>query len=80
MEIAKSKMIKPTKDGWLVKSQSSDNCYKVAEEFVCNCPDPETREVFTVLSQAEQRGKHLCGHQKEVRRNPEIQEQGSPRE
>jgi transposase len=45
MEIAKSKTIKPTKDGWLVKSQSSDNCYKVDEEFVCNCPDAECRGV-----------------------------------
>lgn len=45
MEIAKTKTIKPTKDGWLVKSQSSDNCYKVDEQFVCNCPDAEKRGV-----------------------------------
>lgn len=41
MEIARQKMVKPTKDGWLVKSQSSDNAYKVNEEFVCTCPDSE---------------------------------------
>lgn len=45
MEIAKQKTIKTTKDGWLVKSQVSDNCYKVTDEFVCNCPDAEKRGV-----------------------------------
>jgi transposase len=45
MEIAKAKTIRPTTGGWLVKSQVSDNCYKVDEEFVCNCPDAETRGV-----------------------------------
>ena len=45
MEIAKGKMIKPAKDGWLVKSQSSDNAYKVNHEFVCTCPDAEKRGI-----------------------------------
>ncbi len=45
MEIAKSKTIKPTKGGWLVKSQSPNNCYKVDEELLCNCHDAECRGI-----------------------------------
>lgn len=45
MEIARTKTIKETNGGWYVKSQSSDNCYKVNEEFVCNCLDAEKRGV-----------------------------------
>lgn len=41
MQIARDNAIKESKDGWLVKSQSSDSCYKVDSHFVCNCPDSE---------------------------------------
>lgn len=43
LEIARKHDIKPTKDGWLVKSQSSEDCYKVTEDFVCTCPDSQKR-------------------------------------
>jgi len=40
---AKTKMIKPVKDGgWLVQSQTDkDRIYKVDEEFMCDCPDSQ---------------------------------------
>ena len=41
LEIAKKKQIQPTKEGWLVKSQSGNGFYRVSEEFNCNCPDAE---------------------------------------
>lgn len=46
LEIAKQKMVKPTENGWLVKSQSDDNlAYKVDEMFSCTCPDCQKRNV-----------------------------------
>jgi transposase len=45
MEIARAKMVQPTKDGWLVKSQSSEGSYKVNEGLICSCPDCQTRNV-----------------------------------
>lgn len=45
MEIMKAKAIIPIENGWLVKSQSSDECYKVDKEFVCSCPDCQKRNM-----------------------------------
>ena len=47
MEIVKTlgKYIKKTEGGWTVPSQSSNDVYKVNEEFVCTCPDCQTRNV-----------------------------------
>ena len=47
MEIVKTlgKYIKPIEGGWTVPSQSSNDTYKVNEEFVCTCPDCQTRNV-----------------------------------
>jgi len=46
-EIAQTmgKLIKKTKDGWLVPSQSSNAMYRVDELFNCNCPDCQKRSV-----------------------------------
>lgn len=53
MDIARTKdSIKPCKDGWKVKSQSSNNCYKVNKDLVCNCPDCESRRVICKHSYA----------------------------
>ena len=43
-EIAKQKGIKPTKEGWLVKSQSGEGFYRVSDTFVCSCPDSELHQ------------------------------------
>ena len=43
-EIAKQKQVKPTTDGWLVKSQSGQGFWHVKEDFSGNCPDAETRK------------------------------------
>lgn len=40
-EIAKKKQVETVRDGWLVKSQSTDGFYKVSETFMCDCPDSE---------------------------------------
>ena len=40
-EIAQKKQVKTVKDGWLVKSQSTDGFYRVSDTFVCDCPDSE---------------------------------------
>jgi len=47
MEIVKTlgKYIKPTEDGWIVPSQSNNGNYSVNQEFVCTCPDCQTRNV-----------------------------------
>lgn len=46
-QIFKSKTITahPKKDGWIVPSQSSSKRYFVSEDFVCDCPDSESRKV-----------------------------------
>ena len=38
-------LIKKTEDGWLVPSQTTDEMYKVNQEFVCSCPDCQKRGV-----------------------------------
>jgi len=40
-QIASKKEVKETKEGWLVKSQSSNKFYKVSEDLICDCPDSE---------------------------------------
>lgn len=40
-EIAQKKQVKPTKDGWLVQSQSGMGFYRVSDTFICDCPDSE---------------------------------------
>jgi hypothetical protein len=37
-EIVKQKGVKETKNGWLVKSQSTMGFYKVNDDFICDCP------------------------------------------
>ncbi|MFH1199724.1 MAG: transposase [Candidatus Micrarchaeota archaeon] len=41
MEICKQKQVKPTREGWLVQSQSGAGSYKVDELFNCSCPDAQ---------------------------------------
>ncbi|MBI3587710.1 transposase [Candidatus Micrarchaeota archaeon] len=45
LEIAKQKQVKPTKEGWFVKSQSAKGFWHVKEDFTCNCPDFEFHRV-----------------------------------
>ena len=40
-QIAIQKGVKETKDGWLVRSQSTTGFYKVSDMFMCDCPDSE---------------------------------------
>lgn len=46
-QIFKNRTIKkhPKKDGWIVPSQHGSGRYFVDEEFVCDCPDSESRGV-----------------------------------
>lgn len=39
--IAQQSVIRETKGGWTVRSQSKDHYYLVDEEFNCNCPDSQ---------------------------------------
>ena len=45
MEIVKEKgkYIKKINDGWLVPSQTTEEAYKVSEDFTCTCPDSQKR-------------------------------------
>ncbi len=40
-QIAQQKGVKETKDGWLVKSQTTNAFYRVSDMFICDCPDSE---------------------------------------
>jgi len=44
MEIAKTRQITRTVDGWLVQSQSGNGFYKVNRAMICNCPDAQFHE------------------------------------
>ncbi|MBU1196976.1 transposase [Candidatus Micrarchaeota archaeon] len=44
LEIARQKQVKPTENGWFVKSQSGAGSYRVDELFNCNCPDSQKRQ------------------------------------
>jgi transposase len=44
LQIFQTKVITPKDDGWVVPSQSSNQTYFVNEEFVCDCPDSESRK------------------------------------
>lgn len=44
LEIARQKQVRPTKNGWYVKSQSAEGEYRVNEYFLCNCPDSELKK------------------------------------
>jgi len=44
IEIAKTRKITRTADGWLVQSQSGNGFYKVNKHMICNCPDAQFHE------------------------------------
>jgi transposase len=44
LQIFQTKEIIPKEDGWIVPSQNSKQTYFVGEDFVCDCPDSQSRQ------------------------------------